>query len=264
MTDNDLTLLKKWFSDYTSSFHSFNKGDDNNYKLKIEHTLNVCENIVYISKGESLSNNTILLAETIGLFHDIGRFRQFKEYKTFMDSRSVNHGLLGAETLISEKTLTLLPDNEQSLITQAVKFHNAFALPDLKGRDILLLLKLIRDADKIDIFRVFIDYYESSDDERASAAAHGLPDNSEYSKELLDSISSKKHISYSDLRTLNDFKLMHLSWAYTLNFLSSYRLLKNKNYINRIIQHLPQTEEILKTGDLVLEHLRQRVDEDRA
>ena len=38
----------------------------------------------------NLSEEDILLAELIGLFHDLGRFPQFSGYKTFIDSKIVS------------------------------------------------------------------------------------------------------------------------------------------------------------------------------
>ena len=103
MTRNDLNFFKKWFSDYCKSFYSSDIEDQKNIYLKEQHTFNVCKNIIEIAKGLSLSNDQIILAETVALFHDIGRFPQYAKYKTFRDSISVNHGLLGAQTLLGKK-----------------------------------------------------------------------------------------------------------------------------------------------------------------
>ena len=52
---------------------------------------------------------------------------------------------------------------------------------DLKNEEKITFLQLIRDADKLDIWRIFSEYYESSKHDRASAAGLGLPDLPEYS-----------------------------------------------------------------------------------
>lgn len=261
MTGDDLNSLKKWFSDYTGSFLSSDEEDNKNYQLKIEHTQNVCVNILHIANTQSMSSNKKMLAEAIALFHDLGRFSQFKKYRTFMDRKSVNHGVLGAETLKEEKVLSSLPEKEEDLITQTVRFHNAFTMPRLDNMDIIFFLKLIRDADKLDVFRVFIDYYKSSGNERASAAAHGLPDNSDYSSDVLNRLLNGESISYSHLTTLNDFKFMHLSWVYMFNFKESCRLILERRYLEQIIEELPQTDEVLKAGGLVRKYLQQRLNE---
>jgi hypothetical protein len=187
-----------------------------------------------------------VLAETIALFHDIGRFPQYAKYKTFRDSISVNHGLLGAQTLREGKILQNLSENEQELIIQAVKFHNAFSIPRKQKNDTLFFLRLIRDADKLDIWRVFIEYYEIPEEERASAVNLELPDMPEYSEGVISYLYKKQIVPLSKIKTLNDFKLLQLSWIYDLNFKPSLNLLSERDYIDRITAKLPQTEEIHK------------------
>ncbi len=257
MTENDLTTLTDWFSDFTSSFFSSDEGHNKNLRLKIEHTHNVRANITDIGKALSLTEERVMLAEAIALFHDIGRFPQYEQYRTFEDSKSVNHGLLGSETLLKEKVLQELTGEERHLIVQSVKFHNVFKIPRLEDENLIFFVKLIRDADKLDILRVFIEYYESPQEQRASATAFGLPDMPEYSKEILERLYNKEKVSYSMLRTLNDFKLMNLSWTYALHYKASYLLLLKKGYMDRIIEHLPAAEEI--TG--VVLSLKKFVDE---
>jgi putative nucleotidyltransferase with HDIG domain len=260
MIYKDLGFLKNWFSDYCKSFYSSNIEDQKNISLKVQHSFNVCENIIQIADEQLLSQNKIMLAETIALFHDIGRFPQYVKYKTFNDSISENHGKLGAKVLQQEKPLQNLLGNEQELIINTVKFHNAYNIPDFKNPENIFFLKLIRDADKLDIWRVFIEYYENSEAERASVAAHGLPDLPEYSEKIFSCISEKKTAPMKDMKTLNDFKLVQLSWTYDLNFNTSFRLLLEKDYINKIIAKLPQTEEIKKASALLHEFAYQKRD----
>ncbi|MDH5203583.1 MAG: HD domain-containing protein, partial [Nitrospirota bacterium] len=212
MTKDDLLFFKNWFSDFCKSYYSLDSEDQKNISLKEEHTFHVCKNIIEIAGDLSLSDNEIMLAETIALFHDIGRFPQYAKYKTFKDSISVNHAFLGAETLLKEKPLQNIPQNEQQVIVRSVRFHNAFSLPRNEKKDIVFFVKLIRDADKLDIWRVFIDYYESPEEKRASAVGLGLPDTAEYSEKIISCIHRKQMASLSEAKTLDDFKLMQLSW----------------------------------------------------
>lgn len=244
MKNDDLAFFKEFFSEYCKSFYSSNAEDQKNIHLKQVHTFNVCSNIIDIARGLSLTEEEILLAETIALFHDIGRFPQYAKYKTFNDSVSVNHGLLGAKTLLKEKVLRNLPDNEQKLIVQAVRFHNAFSIDRIKKEDVVFFLKLLRDADKLDIWRVFIEYYETPTQGRASAIGLGLPDTSEYSANVISHIYKGRVVALSEVNTLNDFKILQLSWIYDINFEPSFRLLLERDYIDRITAQLPQTEEI--------------------
>jgi hypothetical protein len=261
MNLHNLNTFKKWFSDYCRTFYSSNEEDRRNIALKEQHTDNVCKNIVHIARSLFPSENEILLAEAIALFHDVGRFPQYAKYKTFRDSISVNHGVLGATVLLENRVLQGLPENEQDLIIQAVKFHNAFAIPDIKDDRAILFLKLIRDADKLDIWRIFIEHYEEPEDERASAAGLGLPDVPEYSKGILSCLHKRQMASLLKVKTLNDFKLLQLSWVYDLNFEASFRLLLERNYINKIAAKLPDTTEIKEAIPFLIEFAEEKIKE---
>jgi hypothetical protein len=244
MTENDLIFFKQWFQKFTRSFYSENEEDQRNIYNKIEHTDHVCRNIVSISESLSLTDNQMWIAETIALFHDIGRFPQYARYRTFRDGDSENHGLLGATTLTEDNVLHNLSEKERAMILDAVRFHGVLKIPSDLDSDTVLFLKLVRDADKVDIYRVFIEYYETPKELRASATAFGVPDTPDYSGKMLSSILEGRIASYSNIKTENDFKLMKLSWVYDMHFDESVRLLKDKNYIEKIIDKLPQTDEI--------------------
>jgi len=261
MTDNDLIFFRQWFSDYTKAFYLPDTEDQKNIVLKVEHTDHVCRNIIRIAGAESLGVNEIKIAEAAALFHDLGRFPQYAKYKTFRDADSVNHGLLGSKILMEENVLRNLPENERRIIISAVKFHNAYAIPPVP-EDVMLFLKLIRDADKVDIYRVFVEYYESPAEERASATALGVPDSPGYSGAMLSCIKDRKVASYSSIRTENDFRLMKLSWVFDMHFRESLRLLHEKNYIRKIMDMLPRTKEILEAVEAINRYISERLRND--
>jgi len=259
MTEKDLQFYKNWYSEYSNSFHTHNEEDWKNLSLKIEHTEHVREHIAGIARDLSLSSREVMLAETVALFHDLGRFRQYSEYKTFQDRKSRNHGLLGELTLLENNVLKDLPDKEQQLILQSIKFHNAFEIPNIFDDYSKLFLKMVRDADKLDIFRVFIKYYESPPEERASETAFGLPDTAEYSKKFISYLSNRQSASYRALRTENDFKLLKLSWIYGLHFNYSLNIIQENEYVNKIADKLPQTDEIILAVAKVKEYISEKL-----
>jgi putative nucleotidyltransferase with HDIG domain len=244
MTEEDLRGFKRWFQSFTESFRFDEEEDRGNVALKVRHTLMVCSDIARIARGEGLGPEDVLMAEAVALFHDVGRFPQYQRYRTFMDAQSVNHGELGAKVIEKEKLLDGLEVEEQSAILTAVKYHNAFALPRGCDPRALLLLRLVRDADKLDIWRVFSEYYEGL--ERPSAAVLGLPDEEGYSGEIFSHLLGGGPAPMGRMRTLNDFRLVQLSWVNDLNFRTTFRLLLERDYIRRIAAHLPQNEKIRK------------------
>ncbi|GAB4388879.1 MAG: HD domain-containing protein [Thermodesulfovibrionales bacterium] len=242
MRAEELAGFRKWFARYAGSFRSPDVEYRKSIALKVRHTFKVCENMRLITRGEGVDGGDALVAEAIALFHDVGRFPQYDRYRTFMDSRSVDHGALGAEVLAGEGVLGGLAPAERDLIVAAVRRHNAFSLAGPGDERELFFLKLVRDADKLDIWRVFVEIYEGRD--VARAAVLGLPDNGRYSPEVLARLKAGAQASIAGMRTLDDFRLVQLSWAYDLNFRTSFRLLLERDYIARILARLPREREI--------------------
>ncbi|MGE5300734.1 MAG: HD domain-containing protein [Acidobacteriota bacterium] len=255
MTERDSENFRTFFADYVRSFYSHVPEDHKNITLKEEHSLLVCRIIRLLGGGEGLAPDEVLIAETIGLFHDIGRFLQYARYRTFRDSLSVNHGNLGAEILTEKNVLAPLTGQEQRIVLNAVRFHNAFSAPHLPDPEDVFFLRLARDADKLDIWRIFLGFFEGKNNDIASAVGLGLPETPGYSKEAIACLRDRKSIALSLLRNMNDFKLTQLSWVYDLNFSSSFALLAENDIIRRLVALLPDTEEIREVEALLSDHV---------
>lgn len=259
MKQADLARFRSWFDAYTRTFLLDDREGRKHIELKIAHTSRVCSLIVRIAEGESQGSHETRIAETAALFHDIGRFPQYRQYRTFRDSISVNHGRLGADVLRQEHVLDHLPQEAQASIINAVQFHNVFAIPELDNGDHLRLLRMLRDADKLDIWSLFIGFFEGDRSDIPSEAAMGLPDLPEYSDEVLRDIDSRHTVSMAHLRTLNDFKMMLMSWVYDINFSASIRLLAEQDYINRLAALLHRTEALNRTRSSLLSYIDRRL-----
>ena len=179
MDKNELIVLKRWFADYCTSFSLPTEVDQRNIAIKQEHTHQVCLNAVRIAENLGLDQQKNRLAEAIALCHDVGRFPQYEQYRTFDDSISVNHAVLGTRVLLEHNVLGSLPKHDRDLIVRSVTLHNVFTLPEGLDEQSLLFARLIRDADKLDILRVVIEYFEQDKESRAEAVALGLPDEPE-------------------------------------------------------------------------------------
>jgi HD superfamily phosphohydrolase YqeK len=258
LRDGDLKYFRNWFRGFCRTYYRNDRMEQMNIVLKEEHSFHVADNAVVIAKGELFGADRCLIAEVAALFHDIGRFPQYAQYRTFMDSISVNHGQLGAETLISQYVLASLSQKERDMIINAVRFHNAFAIHEKSDYDTLLLIKLVRDADKIDIWRVVCDYYEESGEEKADAVSLGLPGLPDYSKEAVATIMEKKVVKLAHIRTLNDLKLLQLSWVFDLNYRSSFRLVNKRGSIRRMAAVLPGTDDVAKAVSIVQTYVSER------
>lgn len=241
MDRDDLDAFRRWFRKYLRSFAFPDPEDRRNIDLKAAHTARVCANARRIGRGIGLNHRDLLLAEAAALFHDIGRFRQYEQYCTFRDSASINHAVLGAAILAEEGVIRSLPESEQGAITKAVELHNALTLPEIADAVTMLLLRLVRDADKLDIWRVFAEYHETPPPERPSAAGLGLPDRPVCSPRVIGALLGRRVAAYADVETMHDFTLLQLSWVFDLNFPATFALLRERGLVRRLSETLPET-----------------------
>src|SRR6185369_2525404 len=174
------------------------------------------------------------LAVAIAICHDVGRFPQYRQYGTFNDATSTNHAALAVQTLKEEGILEGLEDHERCLLLQAVALHNVFILPEDLDSDLRRFAMLIRDADKLDIWRVLIEYCTSPPEERASAVIWELPDTGGCSESALEEVVAGRMLNRSFLKTADDFKLLQLSWVFDLNFDESFSIVTERGYITTL------------------------------
>ena len=129
MNQIDLEHLKKWFADYVAGFYTENPDNNSTIRLKEKHTERVCENMLLLGKDLGLSDEEMVLTETMALFHDVGRFKQYTECGTFKDVDSENHALLGLRELAAYNVLDICTKIERKWITKAIASHNAVTIP---------------------------------------------------------------------------------------------------------------------------------------
>ena len=104
----------------------------------------------------NLDKENIELAKLIGLLHDIGRFEQIKQYNTFSDKDSIDHGKLGVEILFKQGKIRnfIKSAKYDEIIKKAILNHNRKEIEKGLNPKELLHSKIIRDADKIDILYI--------------------------------------------------------------------------------------------------------------
>ena len=243
MQIDGLNRLSAWFDEYTRSFLSGDAEFDSPLTLKIDHTARVRENIRQLANSLSLDKEKLHIAEAIALFHDVGRFEQYRCYQTFNDSQSVNHAKKGVDVLTEFKVLESLPDIEQALIIDAIRFHNVPSLPDNNGSDAILFMRLIRDADKLDIWRVFAEYFQFDKPHNPAIVQHFV-DEPSWETKIIDDILGKRTARFKYIRTIIDYKLFQLSWVFGLHFAASAVLARERGHLAAIAGTLPVNDNI--------------------
>ncbi|MGD8542599.1 MAG: HD domain-containing protein [Desulfobacteraceae bacterium] len=255
MTPEDLTRLETWFDAFVQGFYRQDPLYDRPLHLKYHHSRRVRDDIRMLGGRLGLPELRLRLAQAAALMHDVGRFPQYARYGTFLDRASVNHAHLSLRTMAAQRVLHALPRDERRLITRAVAFHNAARLPDEPPGFGRLLMRLLRDADKLDIWKVVTDYYDRRREAPDPVIELGLPDPPTCSPAAIKSLAAGRMVDLADLRCLNDFKLLQLGWVFDLNFQPAFQALQARGYIQKITASLPPANGLGAALERVRRHV---------
>ncbi len=239
----DMTL---WMDKYIKSFYNENDEIQQGILTKEFHTKQVVDIAGELAAHLKMNPHDILLAKITALFHDVGRFHQFSVYKTFNDAISENHALLGLKIMRDIPCIKCLDNDDAQIITFAIRNHNAKQIEATADKRKLYFAKLIRDADKLDIFRVLRPYLTTSDEEPCSAA-------------FIRQFQNGGQCDYYEMRTQNDRKLVRLLWIYDVNFAWTLDKIISKGYVDEIIHSLPQTADMKKGFNILHTYISKKL-----
>lgn len=259
MNDDHYQGFQHWFSAHVRTFREPDPAHQRSIDLKEKHTFRVCAASDRICDGLGLAANSRRLAATIALFHDLGRFLQYRRYRTFRDPDSENHAKLSIRQLNQYQVLHSLEPAEQLLIKRAIIFHNRAFLPDHLDPVTLLHSRLIRDADKVDILRVMGEEFSLPKALRNPAVALGLGPEEGVRDEVYQHLFAGKLMNYHELRTANEFKVLQLSWAFDINFRPTFEILRERDAFGIIAATLPNTPIQQRAMALVNDHIDRRL-----
>lgn len=214
--------------------------------LKEIHTWKVTRNCELLARHLGLDEHDTMLARMIGLFHDVGRFYQFTVYRTFNDALSENHAKLGLKVIEDLPFMQKLSAEDLGVLRFAIGNHNAKVIAPTDDKRALSFARLIRDADKIDIYRVLKPYLAPTDGTGCS------PD-------FLDLFIKGEQCDYTKMRTQDDRKLVRLMWIYDINFAWSLRQILKENYVEDIIGKLPQDEKMKLGFDRLRSYIKEKL-----
>ena len=127
-------LLKEmhdWMHAYMKSFYTEDEEIQRAILIKEKHTGYVTAISRELAAYLGLCAHDVDLAEIMGLFHDVGRFRQFTLYQTFNDAQSEDHADLGIKVLEGLPFMKKLTAEDYALVLFAIKNHNKKLIFDL-------------------------------------------------------------------------------------------------------------------------------------
>ena len=234
-----------------------------NYDLKAEaierkqkHSLRVMEISKKIATELKLNEEEIKLATLIGLLHDIARFEQYAQYKAYRDADSFDHGDYGVKILNKDIRNYIDTDEYDKIIKCAVKNHNKYKIEDGLTEKERLFCKIVRDADKLDIFFEAETMFWKDDIDRINVEKCAITD------EIMETILNKETIKIKK----GDNELVRLlsmiAFVFDINFKPSLSIIKNKKYIDSILNRFEfKDENTKKQIEVIKENINNYIDE---
>ncbi|MEG0276481.1 MAG: HD domain-containing protein [Coprobacillus sp.] len=229
--------FKNYISQYDQTIPSI--------RLKIVHTYEVMKCSDELCEKMNLNQEDKDLASLIGLLHDIGRFEQWMKYQTFEDYKSVDHALFSSELLFDKGLIREFVDDckYDHFIKIAIEQHNRYQVEEGFNEKELLFIHLIRDADKLDNFRVkevetFESIFQVSYDKVCEEKITPEVYQQIYNQELVYGPSRVTHL---------DMWLSYIAFIFDLHYDISLQYIKENNWVNRSFDRVqPKDKETLK------------------
>lgn len=242
----DLSAYRRRFLDYVEGFRDV--PDAAPLRLKVDHTFRVVDHAGVIvdslagAAGQRVpgrDDETCRAAVLAALYHDCGRFPQFRRYRTFLDAKSVNHAVLSFHTMRDGGFLREESVRVRHLAQCAVLLHNRHVLSSLLAPDARFVTDVVRDSDKLDIFRIMVGYLENALPERDAILLHVADDPERWSPRVAEDVLAGRVASYGDLRFVNDFRLLLGTWMLELRFAATRRALAKSGLMESVLSGLP-------------------------
>ena len=246
MTKEEQGFLEIWFRDYIHRFRNRDGVLHPMLELKRCHSLRVAENARSIAVALKLPEAGQRMAEGAGLVHDVGRFTQFARHGSFRDTDTVDHGAEGRRILETQDLPLLHDPGDRELLLCAVEYHNRNRMDIPRGFSCEQdrLLRLIRDADKLDIMELVLRTVASDGFRDLPMMLPHVRLCRELSPEVLKEAQNTRSVSSSNISTLADFLVMIATWFYDLNYLPTLHIAVERDILFRIQRELPETKAV--------------------
>lgn len=226
-------LAEKSFQEYLKNYDI----NDGSIALKIKHTYEVVKKSEYIAKGLKLDKENLKLAKIIALLHDIGRFEQIKEFGEFNDKK-IEHAEFGVKVLFDNGLIRKFIKEEKydDIIRKSIYNHNKFKIEESLNDIELLHSKIIRDADKLDNFRV--KEKEKLEDMFPKIYNEKTINYETVSEKVYEDFIQHKCIKLEDRKTIIDYWVCVIAFIFDLNFKISLQYVKENNYIDILVDRI--------------------------
>jgi hypothetical protein len=234
------------FEAYVNSFTGLTAEQQNNFTIKKDHSSRVTDNALLLSAQLGLNDFEEKAVVLAAVFHDIGRFRQIAEYNTLNDSASADHAQIAVDVLKENNMLAKWNDGLQEVVYRIILVHNKFELPSNLPEQELMLSRVLRDADKLDIYKVLTDYYSGKNNPPNHMLTWELPKSSQLSAGVIKEVLSGKMVSKKEVKNEADVKILQMSWVYDINYKYTVGQVFRNRYLEKIYDSLPKNDHVIE------------------
>lgn len=240
MTNGEYLRLAAWFGRYMKTFYR-DGALPGPLEFKRIHSARVGVNAALIAAGLRLEEGEASLARAAGLLHDAGRFNQYARFGTFRDEDSLDHGAESRRVLEAEAAGLSVDAEGFGRLLAAVQYHNRKQedLPTGLSPSEDSLLKLVRDADKIDILESLVVSAEEDGFKSLHAMVPFIKLEKTLTPGVLEAVARGETLSIKNLFTLADIMVMAAGWFYDLNFGPARRVAAERGFLARLRRQLP-------------------------
>lgn len=236
---------KERFIEFIKNSYDIN---DKKVNHKLNHTFHVIENSKYLCDKLNLDDETKEIAMIIALLHDIARFNQAKELKSFReDINNYDHATLGVKLLFEKNLIRnfIQLDKYDEVIKIAIANHSKYEVDfDNMNDEQILYSKIIRDADKLDSFRA---KYEEDVYTMANITKDEI-ENSMVSDNIYNDFMNEKTILSKDRKTPIDIWISYIAFIFGLYYKESLEYVNRLNYVNKLVDRFDYKIEETKNN----------------
>ena len=250
----DIEYYKNYFKEYALKYINMcdKKEDKTLVEYKLLHTYRVRDNILKIAKSCNLSEYDINIAEIIGLFHDIGRFRQYIEYRSYNDKTTVNHAIYSAN-IIKE-------DNILHDISKEDNVYKVEKIDEVLTEREVYFLNMIRDADRLDIYNAMANIVPKLSKEERYIWYNEREDTADISDLIYNQILNNISPNMGDCKTVVESQFARMSWIFEdVNFRETVNIILQERYFEKICDDMKKSNRANIMCEHVMKFLRKKV-----
>ena len=254
MTAEEFKTVQAWFERNVEMHMNINSGIREILLPRLVHCGHVSDNCRALAEDLHLQPGGQMTAAAVGLLHDTGRFSQYAEFGSFIDKETVSHSERGYE--IAEKSpvlLSLSPCDRQKIL-DGIRYHTSKDFAARAHPESIDYIKLLRDADRIDRFRITLELIQHDSAARKLSVRSDGPVNPKVTDRICNHKSASKKIIGSTL----DFYLFRLSSVFDIAFGVTYKRVSESGIVGEIVTYFPEHEGIGAAVECMMAYLKMK------